>query len=392
MWRATVFELGGRPVAGGHAAAEASSEPVTRASSPAAAAAVRPATAPTPLFASHRGQHGRLSLLVRAAIVVFAMDGQPRSVIAAKCGTTLHSVRAWIQHWHASGDLADTPHARRPRCTDEWTDTLMAFCARIVKFITPRQIVHQLDLDCSARTVDRRLIEAGLPGRVAQHKYAFTQEQKDDRVKWSRAHLHWTKEQWRRVIWSDEKKVLGYGFSGQIWVRRPPGEALNPEYTVPHLPHPVQVHCWGCFCGRGLGRCHIYTENMDAVLLRRILDTHLIQTARQYFDVANAELWYYQHDNPTVYTGHVVQEWIHNHGVQKLPFPKYSPDLNPQENVWAYLARRIEALGCRTEDELKAAIACEWERIPLSFLQSLTDSMPERCQRVIDAHGDHIHY
>ena len=35
-----------------------------------------------------------------------------------------------------------------------------------------------------------------------------------------------------KIMFADEKKFKGEGFMGQVWVRRPPGEGDNPEYSV----------------------------------------------------------------------------------------------------------------------------------------------------------------
>ncbi len=75
-----------------------------------------------------------------------------------------------------------------------------------------------------------------------------------------------------------------------------------------------------------------------------------------------------------------------------LDFPAYSPDLNPIENLWNDLERRVEARPASTVEELQDAIAEEWERTSPAYLRKLARSMPKRCQAVIDAHGDHTKY
>ncbi len=43
-------------------------------------------------------------------------------------------------------------------------------------------------------------------------------------------------------------------------------------------------------------------------------------------------------------------------------------------------------------EELQDIVAEEWEKTPVDYLASLVHSMPERCQAVIDAKGDHTKY
>jgi hypothetical protein len=66
--------------------------------------------------------------------------------------------------------------------------------------------------------------------------------------------------------------------------------------------------------------------------------------------------------------------------------------LNPIENLWAYLARQVEKYQCETMMELQDAVAQEWAKVPVDYLDSLVRSMPKRCQAVIDAKGHHTKY
>ena len=71
---------------------------------------------------------------------------------------------------------------------------------------------------------------------------------------------------------------------------------------------------------------------------------------------------------------------------------QYSPDLNPIENLWADLARRVEQFQCETMLKLQDIVAEQWKETDKQLLRTLARSMPERCQAVIDAHGDHTSF
>ena len=195
-----------------------------------------------------------------------------------------------------------------------------------------------------------------------------------------------------QVLFADEKIFWGEGFWGQVFVRRPKGEALNPEYCVDDDPHPEKVNVWGCFCGKGLGYCYIFNENMDGTLLKGILGTHLVESAELHYDVDHAERWWFLQDNDPKHKSTLVRTWLFNNGIQCIDFPPYSPDLNPIENLWADLARRVEQFQCDTMEELQDIVAEQWKKTPKKLLRTLARSMPERCQAVIDAKGDHTKF
>ena len=196
---------------------------------PADAAAAAPAP-PDPLFPPHAGSHAPLPLIQRAAVVMLHKQGLPRGAIAQQAGISLPSVRRWVQRFEKHGSLADEPRRGRPRCTDEAMDTAIVGAAYVEKFCTPRGLKRKYQFEPSARTIDRRLQEVNLFGRVARHKKKLTDEEKRARLSFAEGYMHMTADDWMKIMFADEKKFKGEGFMGQVWVRRPKGEADNPDY------------------------------------------------------------------------------------------------------------------------------------------------------------------
>lgn len=77
-----------------------------------------------------------------------------------------------------------------------------------------------------------------------------------------------------------------------------------------------------------------------------------------------------------------------------LDWPSKSPDLNPIENLWAILSRRVYPNGKQYDSValLKAALFEAWEAIPVALLASLIESMPRRCVEVLVKKGNKTHY
>ena len=355
-------------------------------SSAAAAAAPSP---PPPLFPLPRPKH--LSTVERSAAVVLHKQGNTKQQIGQQIAVSQPTVRHWIECYDRTGEVKDEPRSGRPRMTDEAMDTAIAAYVEN-NFCTPRGLKRKYQFDPSARTIDRRLREANLFGRVARHKKRLTAEEKRARLSFAEGYLHMTEEEWMKIMFADEKKFKGDGFMGQVWVRRPKGEADNPAYQVQKLPHPVKLNVWGCFCGRGLGYCYIFNENMDGKLLKKILGTHLKESAELHFEQDPPELWRLLQDNDPKHKSVLVRNWLFSNGISMLEFPAYSPDLNPIENLWNDLARGVEARPASTVEELQDVIAEEWERTSPAYIRKLARSMHKRCQAVIDAHGNHTKY
>lgn len=136
----------------------------------------------------------------------------------------------------------------------------------------------------------------------------------------------------------------------------------------------------------------IFNEKMNAKLLQGILGTHLVESAELHYDVEHAEQWWFLQDRDPKHRSAIVRTWLFNHGIQCIDFPPYSPDLNPIEHLWADLARRVEKRPAPTMEQLQDIVAEEWAATPRAVIQSLVNSMPARCQAVIDAKGDHTKF
>uniref|UniRef100_A0A667ZMM5 Tc1-like transposase DDE domain-containing protein n=1 Tax=Myripristis murdjan TaxID=586833 RepID=A0A667ZMM5_9TELE len=74
-------------------------------------------------------------------------------------------------------------------------------------------------------------------------------------------------------------------------------------------------------------------------------------------------------------------------GVPQMEWPALSPDLNPIENLWDQLSRRVEARSSVPQNlnVLRAALQEEWDAMPQQTISRLVNSMRRRCQAVIDA-------
>lgn len=95
----------------------------------------------------------------------------------------------------------------------------------------------------------------------------------------------------------------------------------------------------------------------------------------------------FQHDNAPVHKALVVHKWLQKRGVNPLPWPAQSPDLNPIENVWKYLSNRVYKVQIPSKEALLARVRSEWDKIPQEYLRSLYDSMPRRLEAVKKAKG-----
>src|SRR4051812_9682599 len=73
-------------------------------------------------------------------------------------------------------------------------------------------------------------------------------------------------------------------------------------------------------------------------------------------------------------------------------WPKYSPDLNLQENLWSWMSNSLAGKIFKSIDEFKAAVQRQWDSISDKYLQSLYRSLPKRYAEVIARGGEMTRY
>lgn len=143
--------------------------------------------------------------------------GFERAQIAHWIGHDERTVKLWIDHFEQHGTVEDRPRSGCPRESTEELDQAIVSVAERERFITPKGIRTELEAPLSARTVRRRLDEAGLFGRVARVLYPFTEEHIQLRLKFADDYSGFDDDDWSRVVFSDETHFV-LGGSGQVWV------------------------------------------------------------------------------------------------------------------------------------------------------------------------------
>ena len=269
------------------------------------------------------------------------------------------------------------------------------FCVRAItsgKLETAISIVtelrNKLDVKVSDRTVRRALQEAGLEAAEKEEKPKLSAKNIKARLEFAKRHQHWTVEDWKRVIWSDETKINRFCSDGRSWCWKRNGESRQPRHvkgTVKHGGGSLMI--WGCMTAHGPGFMCRIVDKMDQYLYKLILEEDLLETIEWYG--LDAERVIFQHDNDPKHRARSVQNWLDEQPFEVLDWPPQSPDLNPIEHLWAILKRRLNQYERPPSGmvELWERIEAEWNKIGVDDCLKLIESMPKRIEAVLKAKG-----
>ncbi|EYC03119.1 hypothetical protein Y032_0096g2948 [Ancylostoma ceylanicum] len=129
---------------------------------------------------------------------------------------------------------------------------------------------------------------------------------------------------------------------------------------------------------------------MDSAEYQGVLQRHLLPSLR-----GRRPLKYtIQQDNAAVHVSQSTKTWLSKNRVNVMDWPACSPDLNPMENLWGIIARKVYSNHCQfqTIDDLKTAVIDAWEDVEDDTLRNLVNSMPNRLFEVASRQGGPIDY
>ncbi len=211
-------------------------------------------------------------------------------------------------------------------------------------------------------------------------KPLLNQRQRQKRLTWAVEKNNWTVAQWSKVLFSDESK---FPFQGpRIW--RKSGEAQNPCCLKSSVKFPQSVMIWAAMSSAGVGPLCFLKSTVNAAIYQEILEHFMLPSADKLYGDAD---FIFQQDLAPAHTAKSTKSWLNDHGVGVLDWPANSPDLNPIENLWGIVKRKMRDTRPNNADDLKATVKETWASIPPQQCHKLITSMPRRIEAVIKAKG-----
>jgi transposase len=246
----------------------------------------------------------------------------------------------------------------------------------------------------SESTCYRIVRELGYVNRKAVKKQFISTKNQQKRLEFSIEFLK--KEDWffDTIIWSDETMVrkMPNGKELYYWTRK------GQENELAMVNQQLQgggfgVMFWGCFSKFGLGPLVVVEGSMDREQYVDMVREYLLPQLEDIRRDFGVEMTFMQ-DNAPCHKARSVTNFFTENGVNLLPWPAQSPDLNPIENLWSIVKkRRQKKFGIpRTKNELIEQVFEIWEELDDELIDTLADSAVRRLLQCIEAKGRHTKY
>ena len=75
-------------------------------------------------------------------------------------------------------------------------------------------------------------------------------------------------------------------------------------------------------------------------------------------------------DNSSVHTSQLVKDTLKEHDINYMYLPRYSPDFNPIELLWAFMKSYLRKAKARTREKLDQTIKYVLDSLPLEYISN----------------------
>ena len=317
--------------------------------------------------------------------------------ICKETGVSRTSVYRALKTWK-SGPCTKTndkkigrPHKTTPEQDNFIVETVDKH-RKLVPRVVQRMLFEIYGVRLSLSRIRHRLQIAGLDGRICVRKPLLSCTNKAKRLLWAFKHRHWSYDQWKMVLWSDEKKFELFNSKRRQHCRRRKGEPLRDDTIQPTVKHGGgSAMFWGCFGANQVGDIFKIDGIMRKEEYHSILVHHAMPSGNRLF---RDQKWTFQQDNDPKHSSKMCQNYLAKKAesgqMETMVWPPQSPDLSPIELLWEEMDRQVLERKPSSVAELEKVVKETWAQIHGDVCDKLIKRMPLLCQAVTDAKGGYF--
>ena len=305
--------------------------------------------------------------------------------IAGNLSIPFSTVNRVIMQFTREDKECTKSHPGRPGCSEK-TLRLMKRNVEEDPWCKASEIATQAGV--SPRTAVRYLHKLGYYGRAARRKPLLRPTNIKRRKDWAREMVDRLMTFWTNIIFSDESRFTLFPESGRVWVWRLPQQEFDLkrlQSTVKHGGFSVMI--WGAIWSDGRSDLVECEANINSAKYVSILHERLLPIFSS--GKMNKVNSLFMEDGAPCHSGRVTQHWLSQNGINKLPCPIQSPDMNPIENLWGILDRNFckKKRKPSSKPEPLALLRQTWQVIPQDDIHQLINAMPRKVLALKTAKG-----
>lgn len=258
-------------------------------------------------------------------------------------------------------------------------------------FSTSKQIFKEAGFANTSKTTRCKILKTIAKVRKVPVRPLLTKKHKEQRVSWAQKYM---KQNFAQVIFTDECRATLDGPDG--WAK---GWVIAKDDKTTRLRRQ-----------QGGGGVMFWAAIVNDSIIGPVrVQDGLKMTAKTYCDLLKESLipWYnsqseknradllFQQDNAPVHVAKYTKDWLSRQGFDTnkvMTWPPNSPDINPIENLWSIIKRKVYQNGRQyaCKNELWEAIKQACMDVEPSAIKKLTESVDRRLFEIISGKGAYV--
>ena len=283
-----------------------------------------------------------------------------------------------------TGGVADRRRPGRQRVTNPRKDRFITLTHLRCRFQTATSSARRYGI--SKQRVLRHLRQARQPIRPRRPYVGqvLAARHRAVRLQWGQRHFRSGRQQWARVLFSDESRFNLSHHDGRIRVFRRRGERFADNFLVERDQfRSGSVMVWGGIMGRRKTNLIVVQGNLSA---QGYINQILLPEAVPFLQRRGSAIL--MHDYAMPHVARICRKFLNRNDVNVLPWPAVSPDMNPIERIWDYRGRKVRARGnVHNLRDLENALIQESDNIPDVVIRRYVRSMRGRLAACINSRG-----
>ena len=287
------------------------------------------------------GKAKLLTLRERGKIDAYLSMNLSKRDIARRIRRSVHAITTYMKQRHMYG----LNFKGKARATTKYDDRCLIHAAS-QSHKSSTKLKSDLKLKASSRTIRRRIEKcAHLRRKKMMKKPLLTKSHKVERLRFCKLNMANT----RKNVWfTDEKK---FNLDGPDCTKYYFHDLRKrPEVASRRQQGGGGVMVWGAFSSGKKGNLCFPSDKLNSEKYQNILKHYLIP------NLSSGDT--FLQDNAPIHVSQSTLNWFVEQNISPMFFPSRSPDLNPMENIWSSLVKRVYAEGRQymSHQELKQGI------------------------------------